>query len=442
MTRAAILAIGWCVAFTACERDPAPKAQGSAAQDSSSTSVPATPPSSPTTAPHLVPRMTMLKELADAAPPGLDDAAAAELRDLIEAAYSEGNDEDIASRAARRLENDSRAPLALESGLSHEQAPIRTRCAYALAKLGSTASVPALLLRLRVEQDRPAKLWMAGAILEIGVHCAPALDAVAANFEDPLLSADASQILNDVLAKAGVSLSSTATWEEARTAWQRLRDHWIDEGFPLGASRPTVTTIDEIEPRLRGQFAEALVELSEFQLRPVDEARVVLRNLGILPLPLLRLALTASEPYVRAHAVEVVRDIGPAARTLESEIVALLDDPLTRLTAIQAIGLMRANTAIPRLHALLTDDDPELACAAAASLGELRDETSRTALLTRMNDEAAILDVRIYAAFGLARLDRTIEGGGVGLAFLRDAKVRKLYHEPTLDELIANSQRR
>lgn len=428
------------VSSTACDREPG-RNPGSEGATRDAPAAPSTPASEDPAGPRLTPQMATLERIAAQAPPALSDAESAELRELIESAYSDGADEDIASRAARRLENDARAPLALEAALSHDDAAIRTRCAYALATLGSESSVPALLLRLRVEQDRSAKLWMAGAILKLGIHCPPALDAVAANFEDPALSGDASMILNDVLAAAGSTLPPQAGWDDARAAFAKLRDFWVKEGYPLGSVPPAFERPEDLEPRLRAALAADLVQLSEFQLRPVDEARFVLKNLGVLALPLLHLALTASESYVRAHAVEIVRDIGPAAKSLEPAIVALLEDPLTRLTAIQAVGLIGARGASDRLRAFVSGDDLELACASASALGEIGDESSRDALRRMMNDESAAMDLRVYAAYGLARLDRSVDGGGEGAAFLRDAVARKTYHEPTLAELIANAGR-
>jgi len=423
----------------ACERNEV---------DSKSTSnpgppvpIPAVVTPQPATPPHLVPRLAELKALAALAPPALDPATAAELSELIELAYAVDVDEDLAARALRRLENDDNAVFALELALDHADANVRTRVAYALGERGSVDSLPALLLRLKVEQEPAPKLWLAGAIVTLGNHCAPAWNAVAERFEDPNLSADAAQIANAALLAAGIPLPENATWDDARTAVAKLRDHWLREGSAMGAEARPFEKPTDVEPRLMAALALALVELSEFQLRPVDEARYVLKHIGRRALPMLRLALTASESYVRAHSVEVARDIGPAARPLEDAILQLLDDPLTRLTATQAAGLLGATSAIPHLQARLVGDDLELACAAAASLGEIGAETSRGALLARLNDETVAIDLRVYAAYGLARLDRAVEGGGVGAEFLRKTKAQKTYHEPTLDELLMNVTR-
>lgn len=423
----------------ACERKEE-ESKSTPTQAAPSPNPPAVAPQ-PTTPPHLVPRLAELKALAATAPPALDPAIATELAELIELAYAVDADEDLAARASRRLENDDNAVFALELALDHADANVRARVAYVLGERGSVDSLPALLLRLKVEQEPAAKLWLAGAIVTLGNHCAPAWNAVAERFEDPNLSADAAEIANAALLAAGIPLQENATWDDARAAVAKLRDHWLREGSAMGAEARPYEKPTDVEPRLMAALALALVELSEFQLRPVDEARYVLKHIGRRALPMLRLALTASESYVRAHSVEVARDIGPAARPLEDAILQLLDDPLTRLTATQAAGLLGARSAVPHLQERLIGDDLELACAAAASLGEIGDESSRGALLARMNDEAVAIDLRIYAAYGLARLDRAVEGGGLGAEFLRNAKAQKLYHEPTLDELLLNLAR-
>lgn len=379
----------------------------------------------------LVPRLEELRALAGSLPPDGTDAQQAEAKDLLEAAFA-GADESVATLALRRLDRMDDRTKVFEDGLLHDNPDVRAACADALRERGNLGSLPALILRMRVEQDPRVKLWIAAAMFARHNHSAPAVQALIQSFDNAELAESAGEIALAALAEAKLEVPPVPTWDDVREGLRQLQDHWEREGYALGSEPPPHATVDDIDPRLRGQLASYLVQLSEFQLRPVDYAREVLRRLGVLPLPLLEMSLSASENYVRAHVVEIVRDIGRPARSLRPTIEKLIEDPLTRLSAVQALGRFGETSAADRVRPLLAGEDLDLALAAAESLGEMGDTTSRPTLLAIVQDEKALLDLRVYAAFGLAKLD----GGGDGEAFLRARLADKTYHEPTLNELL------
>lgn len=379
----------------------------------------------------LVPRIEELRALAKDAPPELTEAQRTEVKDLLEAAFA-GADESVSTLALRRIDRMDDRQRAFEDGLSHSNPDVRAACADALRERGDVSSLPALILRMRVEQDARVKLWIAAAMFARRNHSAPAVNVLIQSLDDTELSENAGAIALEAFAAAKLEIAPVPTWDDVRQGLRKLQEHWEREGYALGSDAPPHAKLEDLEPRLRAQLASYLVQLSEFQLRPVDYAREVLRRLGVLPLPLLEMSLSASESYVRAHVVEIVRDIGRPARTLRPTIEKLIDDPLTRLSAVQALGRFGEPSAAERVRPLLVGEDLDLALAAAESLGEMGDTASRDALLGIVQDEKALLDLRVYAAFGLARLD----GGGAGEAFLRARLADKTYHEPTLNELL------
>jgi HEAT repeat protein len=428
-----------CAALLACtvacgdtDRPPAPGSSDTAAPPARPNEVGAPPA---TGVLGLVERIPQLAAIVAAAPSAPSEAEWAELRDLVATSYDERIDSELSQMAERRLWRMERAALAAEDALNHPDPVIRARCAFALGDHGDPASAPALLLRLRVEQIRAVKLWLGDALLKLGIHCDLAIAAVEQRFAEPDLMDGAGAAAIDALRRAGIEVSDEPAWDEIRTGLDRLRRHYREEGFPLGAEPPPDDSVQDVPPRLAAILASSVMQLAEFQLKPVDEGREVLKNLGVRGLPFVAMGLDAKEPYVRAHAVEVLRGLGPAARSLEPKLLPLFDDPLTRLAAVQAAGGIRARGAAPRLREMLGDAarELELAAAAAAALGEIGDTESQASLAKIVADGGAPLDLRVYAAYGLALLE---SGEGEGREFLERAKAEGLYHEPTIVELL------
>lgn len=393
------------------------------------TEAPAKPPAA--AAAVYVPRLPEFEALA-ATLVVPDEDKLAELRDLVATAYGANADVRLAEMAARRLEREEFERFALEDGLASIDALQRANCAWRLRERGDAASTAPLLARMFGELDCAANLYEAAALLALGNNSPMVVRAVRDSLDIPMLARDAYDCGLAAVRAADPSVEAGASIKEVRAGLDRLEAHWVRHGYALGRPAPDPAALD---PRLRARFARHLAALVGFELRPVDVGRVVLRSSGVLGLPLLKAALTAEEPYLRSHSVEIVRDIGRPAAPLEPEIVALLDDPANRLAATEAAGTIRAGSAIAALRARLADPDVDLAAAAARALGDARAGEARGDLAAILADGARPLDLRVYAAYALARLDP-------GRAFLDDLAERDAYHAPTLRELLESLGKR
>lgn len=190
------------------------------------------------------------------------------------------------------------------------------------------------------------------------------------------------------------------------------------------------------DPGFTAGVAQRLLALTEFQLRPVDDTRFILARTGRAGLPLLRLAASAAEPHLRTHALEVLRELGPAAASAVDDVLPLLHDPLTRADAVRTLGALRAVAAAPFLRPWLTHRDLELRTAVAAALGPIGDHGAEPLLRARMQDAAESMDVRVAAAFSLAILERDRPGA----RFLRARLEADDYHAPTVRELLDRAE--
>jgi HEAT repeat protein len=187
------------------------------------------------------------------------------------------------------------------------------------------------------------------------------------------------------------------------------------------------------DPVVTARLARHIVDLESYQWRQVDEARFVLSRAGRAALPLIERALGASEPYLRQHALEVLRALGPPGAALSDLVKALLQLPESRVEAIRTLGAIGERSSIPALIALLSDADPEVRCAVAGALGPLRAFRASAPLNAILGAADRSMDLRVQAAFSLAIL----EPQGEGLEFLLQRRRAGDYHTPTIDELIA-----
>jgi hypothetical protein len=217
-------------------------------------------------------------------------------------------------------------------------------------------------------------------------------------------------------------LPTQPSWAELRRALQAQTAAWRERGVSaLAVPAPTAALL---EPR----FAAHLITTEGTLLRPIDEARWVLTRCGSLPVPLLVRTLAASEPYLRTMTLQVLAELGPAAKGTAPAVLPLLADPLTNSYAVRALGEIGATEALPHLRPLLAHADFELRAATAQALGLLRDAQSAGALRARLADAGEAPDVRVGAAFAICCLG----ADAAAEAFLAERELKKDYHEPTL----------
>jgi HEAT repeat protein len=376
--------------------------------------------------PRLVPRIPELTRVAAKAAAPADESVDVELRDLVEVAFgSDSQDPAIAKRAERSLLRHEGANRALEAGLGHLDAAVRGACAWQLGERGVAAAIPEILWRIRNETDPLTRVWMADALAKLGNDSA--LPTLALAMGDSGTADDAGQSAIRILTEAGRPPGDEPTWDALRGGLTELHDAWVRTGRRLNADAGGPVSFDK---DLEARVAQCLIDLTDFQLRPVDRARTVLKNLGAGVVPWLELGVTAEEPYLRMHVLEVARDVGRPAQPLGPSILPLLNDPLTKTAAAVALGAVGHAPALAPLVEALRSGDAELSVAAADGLGRLGDRAAIGPLRDCMLDVTRTLDQRVFAAGALARL-----GEEDGVRFLDDRLAARDYHEPTVREL-------
>lgn len=371
---------------------------------------------------RLEPVVPKLEEIARLEPDPPGDERRRVLADEARAAFAPNADPDLARRARRRLLREPGARAVLEELLVGEPREVRMGAAALLGDLGDPLAAPPILWRLRWETDPAVRLAMADALVRLGTDWP--LSVFVEAIRGGALAQEAYEAALPVFERAGVRLPSSPTWRDVEEALLRVRRAFLRQGRPLGGDPIPLT-----DP-LRGRLARLLLGLTEFQLRPVDEARWVLARMGVTPLPLLRLALHAEETYLRTHTLEIVRDLGPPAAALVEDVIALLSDPASRLYAIEALGAMEAFEAAGHLARLLDDRDEDVRAAAAEALGPADGYVAIERLRDILHDEREAMDLRVRAAFSLAWMEK----GGEGFRFLEERLERGDYHEPTVRE--------
>ncbi|MBX3461641.1 MAG: HEAT repeat domain-containing protein [Planctomycetes bacterium] len=396
------------VALAACSRAPAPVA-------------PAGPPLPPLQLRPLLPEFDALAARRQAPPA----AAQRELRDLADLALQiVAADPRTAGRAERALLEHPGAWWVLEPALQHEDLAVRRRAAWLCGRSSQTVLQLPLLLRLKYEKDPETVVWVADALQRLGNDTGLLwLDAAIAE----RTTADrAGQLAVEALQARGVDLGDEPTWATLRRELQQCVGRWRATGVP---SRPDVPAPDAAD--LEARLAAHLVTPRGWELRPVDDARWVLRQAGALAVPMLCRALQADLHYIRTMPLQVLAELGHAAAAAADAVLPLLGDPLTAAYAARALGAIGARQHLPFLRPLLGHADSELRTAATHALGQLQDQDSAVALRQRLHDPEETMDVRVGAAFALRCLGPDQEAE----AFLAEREGRGDYHAPTLARL-------
>lgn len=398
----------------------------------------------------LTPRTESLRAfVTEAATDAPDEAALREMADLAEAAFvSTGSMRNVAVRARRALMEHPFARQGLEAALNDARVDVRMQAAFALGELGDVAAVPALLLRAKDEASEGVPrtfIWLARALADLGNHSH--VSFIARMMRHPEHSDEAGRQAIEVARNAGLDVGESPTWDALAAAMLSLQDYWVANGYALNTTAPDPLADDPAEKSIQAVIAQRLLDLLEFNLRGVDECRYVVSHLGVRAMPMLERAITAEEPYIRAHSLEVVRDLGPAATSLTPTLITLLGDPFVRVYAAEALGRLGDAAALPYLRARLEHPDPELRAKCAEALGGVlwalpspEGETAATAaacaaeLRALRDDEAQPIDVRVHAGFGLAW---SAPEDAEAKAWLTQQREDGTYHPATLDEMIA-----
>lgn len=359
------------------------------------------------------------------APPPPPESTLREVRDLADIALRLVEaDARLFARAESALLAHAHAPLGLEPALKHQQPGVRARAAWLCGRTGKAILQLPLLLALKDEQDPETVVWLAGALLDLGNDAGAAW--LTAAIDDARTAERAGGLAIEALRARKVELPDAPTWDQLRTELRRITSAWRQTGR---SSLPNAPIPDPTQ--LQQRLAAHLITQAGWQLRPVDEARFVVRNLGLLAVPMLRRVVLDQRHHMRTMPLEELANLGQAASEAADTVLPLLGDVASCADAIRTLGEIGAARHAPFLRPFLGDPDSELRCAAVKALGVLRDEASRAAIQDRMRDPKETLDVRVGAAFAL----RCFGDDAEAEAYLAEREQKGDYHASVLARL-------
>ncbi len=386
----------------------------------------AEPPAPAPPAPvQLAPTLKAFQDMAAAAPTPLSEAHATALADLVQTAFTSSN-KGLQAKARRSLFDHPDVDRGLIASLQDSAARVRSMAAFELGNRGTTVAIPELLRRLKDEADAEPKLYLADALARLGNLSA--LPVIAAAMHSAQAQT-AGLMAIAVLRQTNRTVAKAPSYDQLSEAVTALHRYWRAVGRLPG----TPPGMPELEPGM----AAHLVRFEGFQLRQVDEARHVLARMGQAAVPLLCRAITAEEPYLRQHSMEVLRQLGRVGRPAEGKLRRLLERPDCRAEAATTLGEIGAQTSVQALLTHFDDADIEVRCAIVHALGLLQDERVVPRLQPLLSDGTVPIDLQVQAAFSLTIL----EPGGPGLAFLSERRELNDYHRPTVDELLDKAMR-
>lgn len=414
------------LALSACGRQPA-------VPDDQEKRPPQLAPLPPLELVELLPRMSAVAAEGPTVP---DEARMKQLAELIDLAWlPDATDARTRSMVQRSIGDEAEIDWALEAGLAHADATVRSQCAYQLGERGHVASIPILLVRIRQdEKDGVVVSWMIDALAKLG--CLGALDRLGPLLADATSMQAAGTAGLSVLKQVGRELAEGATYVDIAAAIAALHGEWQRSGTVPDAESEPEPTRETLDPLYRQRLARHAFELGERNLRPVDNARFVFSRIGRTSLLFLGDILRAKENYVRRYGLEIADQLGVPAAPLGEPVLALLGDSFTHTLAARVLGSIGVQRALPYLLERLTDADPELRVGAADGLGLLGDPSAFDALRARLHAPDETIDVKVHAAWALALLSP-------GDRYLLERLRAGDYHESVLRELLdALRQRR
>ncbi len=333
-----------------------------------------------------------LIDFLQTAPPGMGDAA-------FEDAQAQGNvlvpvyaqllaspdasvaDKAAAARLTAAIATPAAAQVLLEQ-LEQNTAPsVRATCAWKLGDMGFDFVIPSLIKRLKYEKDSSVTPWLGSSLAKLGNYAGVAYMVTVAGWGGP--GSEAAAELYRVVTAAGFEDSSSLiqAWESG------------DPSAPFASQ--------ERSTRYQLKVWQLVQDLTDFQLRGVDDSRFILSKLAKQAVPLLTEALYDENSYVRFHVAQALGRMGPRARGAGATLVlglkdnllapyaaealgsidyplamaALLEateagrDPGLRLAAVRGLAILADSASVPRLLELAKEDDfPELAQSAAEGL--------------------------------------------------------------------------
>lgn len=353
--------------------------------------------------PDLLRRAGELSRLAAEANPDFQETARADLTNLdpdgeltaaaLAAVVLDGSALDTQRQQAlfalRELEHDAGGAQLVGLMKLGGESWIRAYGAWLLGQRAEQHRVPDLILQLRYEKDHETAVWIAWALAQS--HCYAGLDALFNVASDSTSAArnQAIERLGEIAAAAGV--------EDAAELLQAWRD-----GDQAGVLPETF-----LEDRTRAVLWRWIQRLDSYQLRPVDDTRFIFERCWSPAADLLAEALFDESSYVRLHATQCLKRMGPRAQRSRWALELGLDLPELAPWSAEALGALGDVGVRPLLEQRLgPDSSPELRVAAARGLGSLALPESLPALRAASESEPfdelaqVLLEAQVYVGAG------------------------------------------
>ncbi len=268
---------------------------------------------------------------------------------------------------------------------------LRAHAAWRLRDSHSDHVLPRLVLRLNYESDPEAFLWVASSLARGG--CLAGLGG-----------------LMDLASRGDERATRTQaeiTWieEQLGDSAARLLQRWTSsEASALPLAAPSEAQLSEIWSLVQDLSGDT------FALRPVDDARYILSNLGPWCARELAAALWDTDPYVRLHVAQVLERMGPRARETEMSLVVALTEVQVAPAVAEALGSVGSPRSLePLLAASQANQPHELRVAAVRGLGDLGLPGALDAiqkLFRELKDpsQSHVQDLRLASAKALVQL--------------------------------------
>ncbi len=328
-----------------------------------------------------------------------------------------------AALALSRVDHPASVPP-LVAALRDASRYVRSFAAIACGKLGRDEAVPELLLRFKEEYEPEGVVVNAAARSLLSFGSAGGLDRLVKNLRARQLEREGAIAVLAELVGDDFGFDPSGPELERRAAATKWEEWLAFDAARFLASRPPPPAPSD---RLALRILATVDSLREFQMRTIDDARLVLERLSRVAVPYLRLGLRDESSKIRGYCVEVVTLLGARARDATPELTGLTRDELLAPFAFQALGSVAA-PADAGPHLLRGLDDAgrlEVRIACAAGLGALGEPSiGREPLRKLLEGSGAIpadleFTARValgalgdFASFGRA-LDLAEEGGSI-----------------------------
>ncbi len=295
--------------------------------------------------------------------------------------------------SASAAEPDVSALITALSGTDSEKS---ISAAQELGKLGPKAR-PALLALVQAlgAQNPQLRAMAARSLGEIGPEAKSAVEALANRLvdDDPMVRAYAAFALGEIgeAAQSAAPALVKAVTDKNATVRRNALDALRRIDAPSEVTLPLmVKTLEGSDPAAVLPALQALAEAGEESL------------------PRLRAAL--KHPQASYWACLVVREMGPKAKELTPDLIALLDHEYleTRMQALIALGAIGpdAKAAVPQILDMLNQERlGGIRYAAAFALGQIGAPEARQPLLDLFQNDSEDLHLRTICGWSLLQLE-------------------------------------